>query len=167
MNFAKSFRTGRLGSILALLVAFLVCFAAARLGSSVTTPNLDWYAGLAKPSFNPPNLAFPIVWTLLYAMMAIALWRVVEASGGWIAGNRTLIPFAIQLILNVAWSFVFFGGRDPAGGMVVILLLLGAIVWTILAFARKDRIAAALLLPYIVWVCFAAVLNAAILRLNP
>jgi tryptophan-rich sensory protein len=166
MNVTKSFRTARLRSPLALLLAFLICFAAARLGSIATVPSLGWYETLAKPSFTPPNWAFPAAWTILFALMAVALWRIVAASGGWIAGNRTLIPFAIQLILNIAWSFAFFGQQNPAAGFAVIVLLLAAIVWTILAFRQKDSLAAWLLAPYLVWVIYAAVLNAAIWRLS-
>jgi tryptophan-rich sensory protein len=166
MNVTKSFRIARLRSPLALLLAFLVCFTAARLGSIATVPSLGWYETLAKPAFTPPNWAFPVVWTILYTLMAVSLWRVVVASGGWIAGNRALIPFLLQLILNIAWSFAFFGYRSPAAGFAVIALLLLAIGWTILAFRQKDALAAWLLAPHLVWVAYAAILNAAIWRLN-
>jgi tryptophan-rich sensory protein len=166
MNVTKSFQIGRLRSPLALLLAFLICFAAARLGSIATVPNLDWYGTLAKPGFTPPNWLFPVACTILFALMAIALWRIVMVSGGWIARNRTLIPFAVQLVLNVLWSFAFFGNHSPAEGFAVIVLLIAAIVWTMIAFRRKDQIAAWLLAPYLIWVVYAAVLNAAIWRLN-
>jgi tryptophan-rich sensory protein len=166
MNLTRHFQTRRLRSPLALLLALLICFAAARLGSYATVPNLNWYAALAKPGFTPPDWGFPVVWTVLFALMAIALWRVVAAAGGRIAGNRALLPFAVQLALNVGWSFAFFSGRSPAAGLGVIALLIPAIVWTILVFREKDRLAAWLLAPYLVWVAYAAVLNAAIWRLN-
>lgn len=166
MNVTKTFRIARLRSLMALLLAFLICFTAARLGSIATVPSLGWYETLTKPDFTPPNWAFPVAWTVLFVLMAISLWRAVVASGGWIAGNRTLIPFALQLILNIAWSFAFFGQQSPAAGFGVIVLLLPAIVWTIVAFRRKDRLAAWLLAPYLVWVAYAAILNAAIWRLN-
>lgn len=166
MNVTKTFRIARLRSPLALLFAFLVCFAAARLGSVATVPGLPWYETLAKPGFTPPNWAFPVAWTILFALMAVSLWRVVVASGGFLAGNRTLIPFVLQLVLNIAWSFAFFGHQSPAAGLAVIALLLPAIVWTILAFREKDAAAAWLLAPYLVWVAYAAILNAAIWRLN-
>lgn len=166
MNITKSFQIGRLRSPLALLLAFLICFAAARLGSIATVPNLDWYETLVKPGFTPPNWLFPVAWTVLFALMAIALWRIVAVSDGWIDRNRALIPFGVQLVLNVLWSFAFFGDHSPAGGFAVITLLIPAIVWTIWAFHRKDRLAAWLLAPYLVWVIYAAVLNAAIWRLN-
>jgi len=166
MNVTKNFQTGRLHSPLSFLLALFICFAAARLGSFATTPNLDWYAALAKPGFTPPNWAFPVAWTILYALMAISLWRIVKLSGGWIAGNRALIPFAIQLLLNIAWSFAFFAGQDPGAGLVVILLLIPAIVWTMIVFGQKDALAGWLLAPYLIWVIYAAILNAAIWRLN-
>ena len=166
MNVTKNFQTGRLHSPLAFLLALFICFAAARLGSFATTPNLEWYATLAKPAFTPPDWAFPVAWTILYTLMAISLWRIVRLSGGWIAGSRTLVPFAVQLCLNVAWSFAFFAGQDPASGLVVILLLIPAIIWTIVVFGRKDAASGWLLAPYLVWVIYAATLNAAIWRLN-
>lgn len=167
MNITNTFRTGRLRSPLALLLSFLICFTAARLGSIATVPNLNWYETLAKPGFTPPDWAFPVAWTILFGLMAVALWRAVLVSGGWIAGNRTLIPFAVQLILNIAWSFAFFGQQSPAAGFGVIALLIPAIVWTILAFRAKDSVAAWLLAPYLVWVIYAAILNATIWQLNP
>lgn len=150
----------------AALGAFLVLVAlAGGLGSLATTPNIaTWYAGLAKPWFNPPNAVFPIVWTLLYAMMAVAGWLAWRPGGR--TGGRTLVPFLVQIALNVAWSFVFFAGHSPLAGLVVIALLLAAIVWTIAVFWPISRTAALLLLPYLLWVAFAAVLNVAIFTLN-
>ena len=166
MNVTRSFHTGRLRSPLVFLLSFLICFSALRLGSVATTPNLDWYATLQKPGFTPPNITFPIVWTTLFTLMAVALWRVVMREDGRISGNRALVPFAVQLALNVAWSFAFFGSNSPPAGMVVIAALIAAIVWTIIAFRRKDHVAAWLLAPYLLWVAYAALLNAAIWRLN-
>jgi translocator protein len=166
MNVNKSFHIGRVRSPLVLLLSFLVCFAAARLGSLFTVPALGWYAGLEKPAFTPPNIAFPIAWTTLFALMAVSLWRSVSSAGGWIAHNRTLIPFGLQLGLNLLWSYAFFLSQSPAAGLLVIAALIPAIIWTIIAFGRKDRLAGWLLAPYLAWVIFAAVLNAAIWRLN-
>ncbi|HVI29846.1 TspO/MBR family protein [Hansschlegelia sp.] len=153
-------------SLLILAAALAVCFAAAGLGSVATTPNIaPWYEGLRKPPFNPPNVAFPIAWTLLFALMALALWRVcVRGSGG--ALRAALMAFGVQLALNIGWSFAFFTARSPLLGLVDILLLLPAIVWTIARFRRIDGPAAALLYPYLAWVSFAAVLNGSILYLN-
>jgi tryptophan-rich sensory protein len=98
-------------------------------------------------------------------MMAVAAWRVWR-RGGFVAQRRTLTPFLIQLALNAAWSPLFFGLHRPDLAFVNILLLLGAIVWTMTSFARVDRIAAGLLLPYLLWVAFATVLNGVLWRLN-
>ena len=146
--------------------ALLVCFGAAQLGSIATVPNLSpWYEGLAKPWFTPPNWAFPVAWTTLFALMAVSLWRVAMLARG--AERRTaLIAFSVQLTLNVAWSFAFFAARSPLLGLIDVVALLAAILWTIVAFRPIDGLAAALLCPYVLWVSYAAALNAAILSLN-
>ena len=152
--------------ILALVVALAICFGAAYLGQLATTPNIDtWYAGLAKPSFNPPNAIFPVVWTVLYAMMAVALWLVWRTPPS-AARAVGIAAFVVQLVLNVAWSWAFFGAHSPLLGLVVIVALIAAIVWTVLSFRRTSGLAAILMLPYLVWVSFATVLNASILALN-
>jgi tryptophan-rich sensory protein len=147
-----------------VLIAFLVvCLAVGALGGLSTAPAIPtWYAGLAKPSFNPPNWLFAPVWTTLYVLMAIAAWLV------WRRGSaRTaLILFALQLALNAAWSQLFFGLHRIDLALIDIVLLLAAIVATALAFRRHSTAAALLLVPYIAWVSFATTLNFAIWRLN-
>lgn len=153
------------GQWVALAVLIVVCLAAGWLGSLATTPNIPtWYAGLNKPAFNPPNSIFPIAWTILYVLMAVAAWLVwrEETPARWPA----LAAFAVQLALNIGWSFAFFGAQSPLLGLVVIVALLAAIVWTIFAFWPVSGLAAALLLPYLAWVAFATVLNTAIYALN-
>lgn len=153
-------------SYLGLAVFLAVCFAASLLGSALTQPNLDWYASLTKPSFTPPNSVFPIVWTILFAMMAVSVWLVWR--GGADEGDKrtALIWFGIQLVLNVLWSFAFFFMHSPPFGFGVILALLVAIVVTIVFFARVSRAAALLLVPYVLWVGFATGLNFALWALN-
>lgn len=150
----------------AALAAFvIVCLAAGWIGSLATTPNIPtWYAGLNKPWFNPPNSIFPVVWTILYVLMAVAAWLVwrEETPARWPA----LAAFAVQLALNIAWSFAFFGAQSPLLGLVVIVALIAAIVWTMIAFSSVSGLAAGLLVPYLAWVAFATVLNAAIYALN-
>lgn len=149
-----------------LAASLLVCFGAARLGSMATTPNLEpWYRGLQKPWFTPPDAAFPIAWTILFGLMAAALWRVIVLSEGS-ARLRALAAFGAQIACNVAWSYAFFAARSPLLGMIVIVGLLAAIWWSIERFREIDDLAAWLLQPYLAWVAFAAVLNAAILYLN-
>ena len=143
-----------------------ICFAAASIGSYLTTPHLDgWYAGLAKPAFNPPNWVFPVVWPILYLLMAIAAGRVASLAHGT-ARSTAVAFFIVQLILNVLWSFAFFGRENPSAGMITIVILIAAIAATMILFWRLDRLGGLLMLPYLAWVVFAAVLNGSIVALN-
>lgn len=158
---------GAAASILALIAFIAVPLIAGWIGSLATTPNIPtWYAGLAKPSFSPPNSVFPIVWTALYVLMGLAAWLVWRRPAPADHRRVALAAWAVQLALNVLWPVAFFGARSPLAGMVVIGFLLGAIVVTILAFRRVDGWATILLLPYLAWAGFATVLNGAILALN-
>ena len=150
----------------AAAVALICVAAAAIVGSAATTPNIaGWYAGLAKPFFNPPNWIFAPVWTALYVMMALALYRILRLPPSP-ARRSALIAFAGQLALNALWSVVFFALQSPPMGFLVIVSLWTLIVLTMLRFLALDRIAGWLLAPYLAWVSFAALLNAAIWRLN-
>ena len=157
----------RLGPVAVALLALAPVVAAAVIGNLATIPNLaPWYAGLVKPSFNPPNGVFCPVWTLLYLMMVAAFWRVLRLDRAT-PGRRAAIGwFLTQMVLNASWSVAFFGLRSPLAGVVVIGWLLVAIGATIRAFAPLDRLAAGLLVPYLAWVSFAAVLNTAVWALN-
>ena len=147
--------------------AVLPVALAAAIGNFATIPNLTpWYAGLAKPWFNPPDGVFGPVWTLLYLMMATAFWRVLRLTPTT-PGRRAAIGwFLVQMALNAAWSVAFFGFRSPLAGVIVIGWLIVTLAATIRAFAGLDRWAAALLVPYLAWVSFAAVLNTAVWWLN-
>ena len=146
------------------LAAFVVmCFGVSVLGGRATAPALAlWYPALAKPAWTAPSWVFGPVWTLLYPLVAVAGWL------AWREGRsrRTTLLFLLQLALNAAWPWIFFGERrvDLAFACVVALWL--AILGTILAFWRVSRGAAILLLPYLAWVGFAAALNLAIWRAN-
>ncbi len=149
------------------LAAALPVLAVAVVGSLVTEPNIPgWYAGLEKPGFTPPNWAFPAAWTLLYAMMAFALWRILSLPKDRPGRSGAITAFFVQLALNCLWSFAFFGARSPIAGLVVIVALIVAILATIRAFWPLDRPAAFLLVPYLAWVLFATALNGAIWQLN-
>ena len=124
-----------------------------------------WYRTIVKPEWTPPDALFGPVWTVLYVCMAIAAWRVWN-KGGFGAARGALTLYLAQLALNAAWSFLFFGLHRPGWAAVEIVILLAAILGTIRAFARHDRIAAVLLVPYALWVGFAAALTFAIWRLN-
>lgn len=154
-------------ALIKLAIAVTVVFLASLLGQIATMKSLaDWYVGLVKPGFTPPNIAFPIVWTLLYALMAWSLWRLLRLPAATAGRERALMIFAGQLALNTLWSWAFFGARNPLAGLAVILALIIAIAMTIRAFAALDRPAAYALVPYGLWVSYAAVLNAAIVWLN-
>lgn len=148
------------------LAGFVVgCEAAGLVGLPFNTgSDGGWYDSLTKPSFNPPSWVFGPVWTTLYALMAVAAWRV------WRSADRrrraALTLFAVQLVLNAAWSPLFFGAHRAGWALVDLCALWLALVATIASFARIDRLATALLVPYLGWVTFAGVLNAEIVRLN-
>jgi tryptophan-rich sensory protein len=146
------------------LIAFVVlCFGVAALGGMATRPAIPaWYAALRKPSWTPPNWVFGPVWTILYALMAVAGWRVWREGRSRVAA----LTFLLQLALNGVWSWLFFGLRRPDLGLLGITLLWLAILATMIAFWRVSRKACVLLVPYLAWVSFAAALNAAIWRMN-
>lgn len=152
---------------LGIVVAIVVCELAGLIGSLFTTPSIPgWYAGLIKPSFNPPNWIFGPVWTTLYAMMGLAAWIVYDKGLKRPEVRKALAVFGAQLVLNTTWSIVFFGAHQLVGAVIVIVLLWAMILWTILAFRKISKAAAWLLVPYILWVSFASVLNVAICALN-
>lgn len=151
-------------SLGALLLSLAVCFAISYAGGMITAgPVKSWYPALTKPPLTPPDIAFPIVWTLLYAMMAIAAWLVWRRAG-WTSAH---FIFGIQLLLNLVWSALFFGLQNPALALIEIVALWLAIAGTIVAFRPHHRIATLLMLPYLAWVSFAVYLNSAIWWLNP
>ena len=144
----------------------IVVAAASVAGQLATYPNLEpWYAGLAKPSFNPPNWIFAPVWTTLFVLMAFSVWRILRLPRTS-ARRMALLLFFIQLALNAAWSWMFFAARSPLLGIINIVPQWLVIIATIVAFYRLDKIAAWCLSPLAAWVAFAGVLNLAIWRLN-
>ncbi|WP_435360108.1 TspO/MBR family protein [Haloarchaeobius sp. DFWS5] len=145
-----------------VLLVNLVGGAAAVIGG----PGSDWFASLEKPWFYPPGWLFGVVWTLLFTLMGIALYMVWEAGWDQRTVRVAVAAFALQMMFNVAWTPAFFGLENPGLGLAVILTLWPLVVVTIWAFDRVDRTAALLLVPYLCWVTFAAVLNGAIWWLN-
>ena len=146
-----------------LLTAFIVLVLGGGTAIGMATGPDAWFASLAKPSFNPPNWVFAPVWTTLYVMIGVA---------GWLVWPSHRSPAAMtlwwsQLVLNFAWSPVFFGLHRIDVALAVILLLLAAICAFVALTARRERWAAVLFVPYGLWVAFASVLNAALLVLNP
>jgi len=153
--------------ILKLVVSVLICQGAGVVGSLFTSPAISgWYATIQKPSFNPPNWIFAPVWTLLFLLMGIALY-LVWSSGKESKKKRTaILIFAVQLILNIFWSILFFGLQSPLYAFIEIIIFWLAILLTIITFYKISKPAAYLLLLYLLWVSFAAVLNFSILILN-
>jgi len=150
-----------------IIVAIVACELAGIIGSVFTMPAIPgWYAGIAKPSFNPPNWIFGPVWTLLYALMGLAAYLVYEKGFKRPEVKKALAVFAAQLVLNTLWSIVFFGAHRILGAAVVIVLLWALILATILLFHRISKAGAYLLVPYILWVSFATVLNISLYVLN-
>lgn len=156
----------RRGILLALLAALSV-ITASTAGRVISAPSVaGWYKTIAKPSFNPPNWAFPVAWSLLFALMGIAFWRVLRKPSGTRVRRTAITFFAVQLVVNVGWSAAFFGAQSPLAGLVIIVPFWLLILLTIRSFSRVDRVSGWLLTPYAAWVAFATVLNAAIVRLN-
>ena len=150
-----------------IALSALPVIATAFAGNAVTIPKIaGWYAALVKPSFNPPNWLFGPVWTVLFAMMAYAVFRIWRVEEGTHGRTEAISLFYIQLLLNAGWSIAFFGLESPLLGMGVIMPLLGMILVTIQRFSPLDRTAGLLLVPYAAWVSFAALLNASIWWLN-
>lgn len=148
---------------LTLIAWLILCFAAS--ASAVFVSVDGWYAALNKPTWNPPNWIFGPVWSLLYAMMAVAAW-LVWRHGGWSRQRWPLSLFLVQWLLNAIWTPMFFGMHMLGPAFAEILLLWLAIAATIVAFWRVSKPAAALLIPYLAWISFAAFLNFTIWQLN-
>lgn len=147
--------------ILLLILSTGLCLGAGIVGSFFTVSSIPtWYVTLNKPVFSPPNWIFAPVWTILYILMGISLYLV------WQKGKVPFI-FWIQLILNTVWSIVFFGMKNPALALVDIIALWIIIILTIKSFYKISKTAGYLLIPYLLWVSFAAILNLAIVILNP
>jgi tryptophan-rich sensory protein len=159
----------RARSALALLAFLAIAFAVAALGTIATLPNVDgWYADAAKAPWSPPNSLFGPVWTVLYALMAIAAWLVWRRR----PARRALTLYVVQLVLNCLWTPAFFGLYPAIGApalwiaFVLIVALDVLVLLTMLSFWRHSRLAAWLLVPYWAWVLFATTLNAAVAVLN-
>ena len=154
--------------IVQFIVAIGVSLAPGWIGSIFTMPAIPtWYAGLTMPAFSPPAWIFGPVWTVLFILMGIALYLVWSKGLGHKNVQVATAIFGVQLVLNVLWSFVFFGMQEPFFAFIVILILWAAILMTIVAFDRVSVPAAILLVPYFLWVSFAAYLNYGIYALNP
>ncbi len=152
--------------LVAWLVFVGICLGAGAIGSAFTASSVKtWYPSLLKPPGTPPAWVFGPVWTILYLLMATAVWLVWRQRGSDGAG-AALALFGIQLALNAAWSVVFFRLQQPGAALVEILVLLAAVSITTIRFRIVSPLAFWLMLPYLVWVAYAAYLNLGIWRLN-
>lgn len=163
----------KMKNIFKLIIAIAVCEMAGVIGSVFTIPSITgWYAGVVKPALNPPAWVFGPVWTMLYALMGVSAWLVwMKLDSDSRVGVTKKIKIALsiffgQLVLNVFWSIIFFGLHSPGGALVEIAFLWLAILATIIEFYKISKLAAWLLVPYILWVSFALYLNYAIWLLN-
>jgi len=153
--------------IIKLIISIAICQLAGFFGSLFTRPNIPtWYASLNKPNFTPPNWVFSPVWITLFVLMGISAFLVWNKGLDYKGVKKALTIFLVQLILNTLWSLAFFGLKSPLFGFLVIVILWVAILFTIINFFKVMKIAGFLLIPYILWVSFAAALNFSIWRLN-
>jgi translocator protein len=146
-----------------LAVWVAISFLPAWIGSRVTDPS--WYQALDQPGWAPPAWLFGPVWSVLYLLMGVAAW-VVWRKGGFAAARVALTLFLVQLVFNAAWSWIFFGLRRPDLAFVEIVALWLLILATAVAFWKEQRLAGPLLVPYLLWVTYAAALNLSLWRLN-
>lgn len=155
----------KLRSTLTLIGCILICVLIGSSGAYFTAQSVNtWYPTLVKPSFNPPNYLFGPVWTTIFILLGICLWGIIRAKSEFKATALKL--FVTQFILNVTWSYLFFGIQNPSLAMMDILLLLISIIWfTITLYKIKPWLAATQIL-YLSWVSFASILNASIVYLN-
>lgn len=152
---------------IALIVSIAVAQIAGFLGTLFTADAIpSWYVTLAKPWFTPPSWVFAPVWTILYTLMGVAAYLIYKRRKVSPGTERALLIYTLQLTLNSAWSVIFFGAHELGWALIEMIVLAATIAYTMVLFARIDRRAAALLLPYLAWVLFAAALNTSIWRLN-
>lgn len=150
-----------------LVIAILICEATGIISGLIANTNMNpWFDTLNKPSWNPPAYLFAPVWTILYLLMGISLWLVWKNKSTLQQKNNAINLFAFQLFLNFWWSIIFFKFHSPLFALVDILLLLILILFTIISFSKISKLSAWLLVPYIAWVTFAAILNYSIWVLN-
>lgn len=159
-------KTGSRRDIISLIVFLMLCLTASVIGGAITATSVGtWYPTLDKPWFNPPDWVFAPVWTLLYIFMAVAAWRVWRTPRSP-ARRNALLLFAVQLVLNVVWSLLFFGLQQIGMALVEITTLLVAIVANAIVFRRLDGVAGVLFVPYVLWVGYATLLNLSLWLLN-
>ncbi len=164
----KGITDKRLSDGLKLLISLTVCIGAGLIGSLFTRGSIPtWYSLLQKPSFTPPSWLFAPVWFLLYILMGISAFLIWRKGFRQFQVRESIIIFTVQLFLNALWSYAFFGLKSPLIGLLVIVPLWTAILLTMLNFYKVSKTASLLLIPYILWVSYATVLNFWFYLLNP
>ena len=138
-----------------LIIAFIIVHLAAFIGSRFTDTG-DWYESI-RPGITPPNYIFPIVWTILFILISISFYLVLVSIGKW--KKKAIIIFVINIFLNGLWSYLFFGLQNPGAAFFELILLWITILLMIYASSKLNRVASYLLIPYLLWVSFAGVLN--------
>lgn len=156
-----------LSSFWKLVIAIFICEATGIVSGLLSQSDLNtWFSTLHKPTWNPPGYLFGPVWTLLYLLMGISLWLIWKSDAPEPKKTKAQLVFALQLFLNFWWSILFFNLHSPAWAFFNIIFMIVTILITIFLFASISRKAAWLLVPYISWVCFAAILNYSIWKMN-
>lgn len=156
-------------NIIKCTLSFIFVFGLSALGAWGSNPMMnEWYQSLTLPSFNPPSFIFGIVWPILYVLIATSLFLIWKQKEGWLEKGRslTLWIFVVHVLLNVVWSPVFFGLQSIGGALILLILILGTLLWLMKRLYKKYRVSAYLLLPYLLWIMFALVLNISIFFLN-
>ncbi len=151
-----------------LIISILIVFAAGAVGTVYTLKEITtWYVSLAKPAWTPPNWAFGPIWSTLYVLMGIALFLVWREGLDRKDVRIAILVFAVQLVLNVLWSLIFFGTHNILGGLIFVIILWISILINIIVFYRISKPAGLILIPYLIWVSIASYLNYSVFLLNP
>lgn len=156
-----------MNKLLKLLLSIILCEGVGILGSIFTIPSITlWYSHLNKPVFNPPNWIFGPVWTILYLLIGVSFYLILEKKLKK-EKNIVLFVFFLQLFLNFIWSIIFFGLHLPITAFIEIFFLWGSIIWLVINLYKFSKFASLILVPYLCWVSFAAILNLTVAILNP
>ena len=145
-----------------LIINLIISLGVGGLSSFLTSGSMDIYSSIILPPFAPPSYLFPIVWTILYVLMAISATIIYEKS----PRAKSLVIYGLQLLVNFIWPLLFFNGRMFSAAFVCLMILWFLVIWMILEFYKTDKLAAYLQIPYLLWLTFAAVLNFSIFILN-
>jgi len=155
-------------SVARLVACIVLCYGIAAAGAWSTFPSIPtWYAGLVKPAWTPPNWVFPVVWNILYGLMALSLWLLWDKTAPSPERKRAITLFLAQLVLNALWSPVFFAWHYVWAALAIIVAMIVLVVLTIRTAWPINRWAALLLVPYLLWISYASTLNAGIGIMNP